>query len=125
MPESNVGDDDLDIISWRPFRDRRSGQLILLGQCTIGVDWDDKLRDLSLGLWNKHIDWAVSPTRAFAVPFIHDDNGWDRITAEGGIIFDRVRISSLIRPTDLPKNLSTAIKEWCVTRIESLPRLES
>lgn len=125
LNRSNILDEDLDVIGWSPFRDLRSGQLLLFGQCAIGIDWDDKLKDLCLNQWNEHIRWLVKPVRAFAVPFIHDDGeAWLRTSREGGLIFDRARISSLLRPNDLPRDLASEIKEWCEARIESLLGLE-
>lgn len=56
----------LDAVSWCPFSDARSGELHFLVQCATGDDWVDKLHDLDLDVWKRHINWAVLPVRLLA-----------------------------------------------------------
>jgi hypothetical protein len=116
-------DDGLDIVGWIPFLDRRPGQLILIMQCAIGTDWDEKLTELNGDLWARHVHWHVAPIRAFAVPFHHnEDVPWRRSSAVGGIIFDRLRVASSIGNQELDPDLVKTIKKWCQSRIARLPR---
>ena len=45
----------LDIVTWKQFADGRGGWLHYAGQCATGNDWDEKLEDLSLAVWEDHI----------------------------------------------------------------------
>jgi hypothetical protein len=116
-------DDGLDIVGWIPFLDRRPGQVVILAQCAIGVDWNGKLPELSEELWRDHISWHVVPIRAFIVPFHHDEGvGWRRSSREGGIVFDRLRVTSCLGTTQFEQEFSEDVRRWCRQRIKRLPR---
>jgi len=114
-------DDGLDLTAWIPFADERPGKLILLMQCAIGTDWREKLSELNLDLWKQHVRWDVTPIRAFAVPFQHEDGvKWNRNSTVAGIIFDRLRIAQLASCSSPPNELIENIKGWCRERINEL-----
>jgi len=100
-------DDGVDLLAWRPFPDRRPGQLMLFGQCAIGLDWNDKFGDLIENHWRGHMFWHVYPGKAFMVPFHHEEGElWRRSCGAGGIIFDRLRLAAMVGTEDLPGGLA-------------------
>jgi len=119
-------DDGLDIIAWRPFTDDRPGHSVLLGQCAIGVGWDKKFGDLKLDVWERRIAWNVKPGRAFLVPIEMDlgPSSWRKALHEFGVIFDRLRIVSLVGSSPLSADESSKIRDWCAARLPALPTLQ-
>ena len=116
---SKLKDDQLDLVSWRNFKDSRSGKIVILGQCAIGHNWKQKLYELPLNIWKGHVRWGIDPIRSFAVPFVHEDGDeWRRNLGIGGLIFDRVRIASLFpnRKGITGQNKNDTIA-WCKTQI--------
>lgn len=119
------GDDGVDVIGWRPFRDRRSSQLIILAQCAIGTDWSSKRSGLDLAVWRRHIRWDSEPVKAFAVPFAVRVGGeWRETAARGGIVLDRLRLASLLDTDDLDPNLKWRMENWCKARVKEIRSLE-
>src|SRR5579875_440743 len=97
---------------------------MVLGQCAIGTDWADKRTELSLDLWRRHIDWYSSPIKIFAVPFHHEAEGsWRETATTAGIIFDRLRIASLV-PNQPPAPLGAAMTQWATFRLKKAVQLE-
>jgi hypothetical protein len=102
-------DDQIDIVGWRGFRDRRNGNLLVLCQAATGDDWDDK------SVLN-HVDafreWFELPPYAraaasIAIPFpAHHEviehpeqdfktavhNALHRSQSRHGVLIDRLRI---------------------------------
>ncbi|NOX57134.1 MAG: hypothetical protein GXP27_22415 [Planctomycetes bacterium] len=93
-------DSHLDVVVWRPFADGHSSQLILFGQCGVGRDWSrEKLTELQPR--NFRDKWLVEgfypePVRMFFVPRCIEDRDWRTAAIDGGIIFDRCRITALV-----------------------------
>jgi hypothetical protein len=109
-------DDGLDVVAWRHFPDRKKGKLVLFGQCATGAKWYEE-RKFSLlaesGRWCN--GWmrervAVDPVRAFFVPHSVRRDQWDKTCRDGGILFERCRIASLVR--DLPDALASRLGAW-------------
>lgn len=94
---TNVKDEGVDFVVWRPNPDRRAGSLFLLGQCACGQNWDSKFDDINI---NKLSKWfnpmtLVDPVRVFCTPH-HVTNGMIRETSrEAGVVFDRIRLAIL------------------------------
>lgn len=106
---SRQQDSSLDLVAWRPFKDKREGKLIAFGQCASGNDWKDKLTDLQIDAF---CDWmldrpAVLPLRLFFVPHRVEKSRWRQAAVEGGVIFDRCRVASF------GNAINTVIKEEC------------
>lgn len=97
-------DDQLDVIAWIPFPDKRPGQLIAFGQCATGANWEAKLSELpDTAAWCTY--WMtdpplVPPIRTFFVPHCIERDHWDWVTTRTGIIFERCRISSQLIALD-------------------------
>ncbi len=108
---ANQKDSHLDVVAWLPFRDRRSAQLIAFGQCSTGEQWGAKLYELEPGSFrDKWLGegFAVEPIRMFFVPRSIEEARWGNAAIDGGIIFDRCRISWCVgKPNgDLAKELA-------------------
>jgi len=94
-----IQDGKLDIVAWKAFPDRRGSQLLMLGQCAAGANWDGaKLSELQPreGFWdNWMLDAPVSPLiRSYFVPHCIPDMGyWKRNARLGGVFFDRCRVA--------------------------------
>jgi hypothetical protein len=93
---SDQQDSKLDLVVWRRFPDRRPGQLIGFGQCATGKDWKSKVSELRpdsfCRTWLRDMP-TVCPLGLFFVPFRISLASWHQISNNGGIIFDRCRIS--------------------------------
>jgi hypothetical protein len=112
----------LDVAAWRPFRDSQPSQLVLFGQCGVGEDWDrGKLTELQpLDFRNK---WLVEglypePVRMFFLPRCIEQPDWRRASIDGGIVFDRCRITELVGNEG--EDGQTARRDWSVHVIERL-----
>ena len=96
-------DGKLDLAVWRRFEDRRLGKLIGFGQCATGKDWRSKLNELQptdfCTKW-MYDSIVVKPVRMFFVPFRVESERWDHDCIDGGILFDRCRISALTTGID-------------------------
>lgn len=118
FPEAKDG--GVDVVAWRPFRDRRRGQLILLGQCAIGRNWNNKLNDFSMERWRRYLGSLVPPVRAFLTPYAGvGSSQWDGVALEAGIFMDRMRISEMAGT--LPAGpLRRRTAKWCRERVETV-----
>ena len=96
-------DAKLDLAVWRRFEDRRHGQLIGFGQCATGENWPGKLTELQptgfCRMWMYDCP-TVDPVRLFFVPFRVESATWDQVCINGGIPFDRCRITALTTGID-------------------------
>jgi hypothetical protein len=118
----NAKDEGADVIAWRPI-DRRSGQAIILVQCTIGDDWTSKVGEISLTGWQDIINFSVTPIKAMAFPCIYHDQ-WNLWSKRGGILFDRLRLTSLFAQAQKRSNsryLERKMKCWTKNQIAKLP----
>lgn len=118
-PAITTGDEKCDVIAWRPHHDRKPGQLIVLAQCAIGKgSWRKKIGELQEDVWLDQFRWYVKPTRAFAFPFIIDNDDenlaeWRYIAKNGGIPLDRLRLTALADEGDLEPAVVDRIIQWC------------
>ena len=120
-PASHYKDRNLDVIGWKPFNEKRSGQVVILVQCGAGHNWKSK-NAVPIKAWTQYIHWANDPLVAFSVPCIIDDRDWHGQSREKGILFDRVRILNLLPKGVKDKNLKAEISTWVK---EQLPELEN
>ena len=115
-------DAGVDILAWKSFGDARGGQVILLVQCASGKYWEDKLNEVNLNYWAKHIQFYGNPIRAFALPYSLDSQQFKKSSGKAGIIFDRPRLYKMIQKLkcDNYKQIETDIKKWCCKKIWEL-----
>ena len=85
-------DGGVDVVAWKPFKDRRSGFPIYLVQCTLQREFVSKARDIDLRHWAGWLDMDRDPITILAIPrAIANGELWNEATANS-IIFERVRI---------------------------------
>ena len=111
----------LDVVVWKNFPDRRRGRLILFGQCATGSDWEDKAYALNPQKWREK--WLVEPLLphpqgAFFIPFAVEDDDWKHILLDGGVLFDRFRISGLAA-SHLSDTTRDQISSWNCDALEA------
>jgi len=117
-PPARFNDRGVDVIGWIPFYDRRTGQVVLLVQCTAG-DWKGK-QPVPLDNWCQYIHWTRDPVKGFAVPSIIMDRDWHERSREKGMMFDRARIINLLpRDTNDP-SLATELESWVREQLDDL-----
>jgi hypothetical protein len=110
-------DEGVDVIAWSPL-DSRSGQLILLTQCTIERDWVKSGVKLDLATWEKIMNFATPPHKAMAFPHVCSSQ-WKQHTTRCGMLFDRLRIASLF-PMTSERYLRAKIIGWATQQISRL-----
>ncbi len=88
-------DGSLDVVVWKPFSDRRRGQLMGFGQCKTGTHWSSGLFTLQpegfCKKWIKAMP-VVNPVRLYFISGRVKQSKWNEVGVDGGIMFDRCRI---------------------------------
>ncbi len=110
-------DEDIDLIVWKPFRDKRRSMLIAFGQCKTGLSWLKSYTRLSITTItdNWFIDKPiVAPISLFFCSMNFPINRWDYQASKMGLVFDRLRILGLYNQLDIDNNLQLCdrIKIW-------------
>ena len=110
---TDAKDDQIDVVGWRSFGDRRAGTLVIVCQAATGENWDSKSVKAHL---NAFTDWferapyrTAMPSLAIPFPCHHDiddrdDEDYDsavfnilqRQNDHHGVILDRLRITVAI-----------------------------
>ena len=111
-PRPELKDGGADVVVWNPFRDGRSGFVVILCQCTVRIDWTKKAADVVAGSWNGWIDFGLAPVTAIAIPFALPPAyaQWDELRRTVNIMLDRTRLVELIRVANVADLES--IKTW-------------
>jgi hypothetical protein len=94
-PPEKYKDRGVDVVAWKPFHEQRPSQIVFLLQCAAGQNWRGKAPTLPIRSWEQYIHWSNNPVKAFAVPCIIPDHDWHEISKDGGVLFDRIRITNL------------------------------
>ena len=90
-------DGGVDVVAWKPFKDRRSGFPIYLVQCTLQKEFISKSRDIDLRIWAGWLEMDHDPVSILAIPrSIAPGESWNEITANS-IIFERFRLGESIK----------------------------
>jgi len=85
-------DGGVDIFVWREFKDDYPGVPILLIQCTISDNFQNKIGDIDTRLWASWLSSDIDPLVGLCVPQIVDKfEDWNVITTRG-LLFDRARL---------------------------------
>jgi len=91
-----AGDGKLDAVAYRVFADQRRGGLIGFAQAKTGENWRQHLTKLQpRSFMSKYVTspLVIDPVRIYMVPHrIHHDR-WESDSLEGGLLFDRCRIT--------------------------------
>lgn len=112
IPRPRVRDGGVDLVAWRPFRDRRTGFIVVLCQCTVEENWPPKAKDIVVGKWNGWIDFGLNPLTVLAIPFAVPMafDRWDELRRTVNIILDRLRLCELLGPE--PIDNIEEIRTW-------------
>ena len=116
---TQVKDAKLDLVGWIPFRDGRTNQLSIFGQCATGANWRAKINELQpvdfCKRWLKEQP-AVNPSLAFFVPRHIEEQQWpEAAIGEHRILFDRLRIVRLL--DDVEGELADRCAQWTESAI--------
>ena len=110
-------DEGVDVIAWNPI-DVRSGQVVLLIQCTIEKNWPRSTNKINLDTWKNIVNFAATPSKALAFPYVCRSQ-WKNWSTRGGILFDRLRLASFF-PMTSRIYLRKKTSEWCERQISRL-----
>lgn len=109
-------DGGVDIIAWLPFEDRKDSQLIALGQCKTGTNWEPFLKkNVFFKTYTTCLPY-VDPEYLYFF-FVAEDFGkykWEERSRAAGVLFDRRRILACI-PVDISSidaQLDADIHTW-------------
>lgn len=109
----------LDAVIWRPFLDRRSGEMHAWLQCATGRDWINKTYDIDEKVIGRHLLPASGVVRLMAIPFIaiYPETKWQRYLMKAGVILDRTRVAELARHASISEASLDAVRnrlntEW-------------
>jgi hypothetical protein len=117
-PLNSYEDGGVDLVVWWRFADERAGSPVLLAQCTVQLEWGDKVDDVKLRLWEKWIDFdTVPPQTALVIPFAVNraSRTWNDRTTRAGVIVDRLRLLELLDELEeeqLATLVDEATKSW-------------
>lgn len=118
-PQSNQGDQKLDLIAWKPFKDIRPNKLVILIQCAGGHNWKEKLNKLPYQLWCRYVHWGCNPLKGFTTPVIIPQPIFNN-SPDAGLLIDRPRIYNCISQNALDTRLKNKIIRWCQRRFDDL-----
>lgn len=96
---NSYNDAGVDLVVWSGFGDNRPGFPVVLAQCTVQLNWQDKLEEISLRLWQRWINFSmVPPQTALVIPFSEDPRSdhWEDRSLRAGIVIDRLRLLELL-----------------------------
>lgn len=108
-------DEDIDIIIWKPFLDKRRSMLICFGQCKTGLSWEKNYTRLALSsIINNWFTDApiVEPVLMFFCSKYFNIGRWGYNARKYGIVFDRFRILGLYFNDDANRLLLKRINKW-------------
>lgn len=118
---SGKNDAGVDVVSWKKIDDRM-GKMMIWGSCATGDNWEQKLRELDPSsfcrqYFNSHPE--LLPAKSFFTSHVVSRQEWREYTRRAGILFDRLRISTL-NPT-IPMNTPHGNGEhWLLNVIDYL-----
>ena len=94
-------DGGVDVVAWRPFRDRRNGFPVYLVQVTCERNYSHKIYDVDLRLWSGWLNLDADPISVIAVPTtISPGEEWNEISSRV-IVLERIRICELLSANEL------------------------
>jgi len=109
-------DDNVDVIVWKGFSDKKPSQMIGFGQCKTGTSWETSISELDTEAFCN--TWfskqpVVKPIRMFFSAQYFPNDIWHERAYNAGLVFDRFRIMDYL-PNSIDATLFENIKSWCV-----------
>lgn len=126
VPLNSYNDAGVDVVIWWRFADGRMGSPVLLAQCTVQLEWGEKVSDIPVKLWEKWIDFdTVPPQTALVIPFAVNRASklWNERTVTAGVIVDRLRLLELLDELEeeaLRGMVDEPTQQWVATELRSL-----
>jgi len=116
----------LDILCYRRFHDGNGNFPAFLVQCASGRQFEDKLHDPDLEVWNDLVALVPRslPRKAFTTPFTFPKRHFERHAIKSkGLLLDRNRLlSAAAHKQDwLDSKVGTQIQKWAKPFIQKLP----
>lgn len=106
-------DKGVDIIAWKPHKDGRSNQIVLLVQAAAGYHWDLK-KPISKVAWSEFMKWSAKCIFGIIIPTTLDEIKFAKARDDYNMIFDRVRIyRALMYEGTRDTGLMGEVKRWC------------
>jgi hypothetical protein len=94
-------DGGVDVVAWRPFKDRRNGFPVYLVQVTCERNYSHKIYDVDLRLWSGWLNLDADPISVLAVPTtISLGEEWNEISSRV-VVLERIRICELLSENSL------------------------
>lgn len=113
-------DGGVDVVSWLPFPDGRSGFPVTLVQCTVERDYAHKARDVDVRVWAGWLRLDFDPTTALAVPeVVAAGEAWSALAART-VVLDRIRLAALLGVDTKTATTLAGVREWTATTIGRL-----
>jgi hypothetical protein len=115
-------DGGVDVVAWKPFKDRKTGFAIVLAQATVRLDWFPKKTDIIDDVWFSWLDTGRRAVTALAVPFLvrESPERWDVLRHAVNVVLDRLRLCE-----NLEGILSTEFPEMTSWSQSELARLSA
>lgn len=113
-------DGGVDIVTWIPFMDNKDSQLIALGQCKTGSNWENLLKKVNFFDNFSTEKPCVDPIYMF---FVTEDFGtykWAERSRSCGILFDRKRVLEYLpnRIQDTDVKVFEGVNTWVHAAID-------
>lgn len=103
-------DGGVDVVAWRPFKDKRNGFPVYLVQVTCEREYSHKIFDIDLRLWSGWLNLDVDPVSVLAVPTtISIGEEWNEISSRV-VILERMRICELLAINNIKVRMENAGK---------------
>lgn len=115
-------DAGVDVIAWRPFKDGRTGFLVVLYQDTLRADYVNKAREVVPSMWYRWLQFGTLPKTGFAIPFTipAGDDRWLKLTYSADVLLDRLRIAGEISSLSEPFRELEQIRAFNTKQIEQI-----
>lgn len=113
----NSGDGGLDVVGWRPWKDKNDGSLAVFVQATTTPDFKSKWGDVHPDRWRLMLKLRSHPVPVLSIPFhFRSATGeWFQDNEVLSILLDRLRLVQLLSGTS-----STAVVEF-LERVKDVP----
>ena len=125
FPQYKVAKDaGLDVVLFKPFKDKRIGFPLFLIQCASGANWVKKRGQPNINEWKTFIDFAAVPKKALAIPFaLPEHDFWWTCRSMDGMLIDRVRLLSAGRRNAnwISQPVRRQVISWMAPRVHTLP----
>jgi len=105
-------DGGVDVVAWRPFKDRRNGFPVYLVQVTCEKNFSHKIYDVDLRLWSGWLNLDSDPVSVLAVPTtISPGEEWNEISSRV-VVLERIRICELLEISKIRMIQESATKKY-------------